>query len=215
MIELCGAACFVVGSVFFVLSAYAVSPEDAHDQLRIGCAVWIPGCVCYLWQPLPRLLGKRSTYSDTLQTLIMLLFIVGCSMVFLPHAAAVNGLFLAGSFLAFADGARNALLAQRRDQSVLVSPAPESPSTATESAQAGKTDGSQEKGQHASMVNLQLQLLGGLAFTAAAVGGGYSSDAAVVEAAMWLWLLGSALYLASAATTTCLFSAGSGLRAGF
>ena len=47
--QLIGAVLFAVGSAFFVWMAWA---DDWVLPWRVGCALWIVGCVPYLWPPL-------------------------------------------------------------------------------------------------------------------------------------------------------------------
>ena len=47
--QLIGAVLFAVGSAFFVWMAWA---DDWVLPWHVGCALWIVGCVPYLWPPL-------------------------------------------------------------------------------------------------------------------------------------------------------------------
>ena len=100
--QLIGAVLFAVGSAFFVWMAWA---DDWVLPWRVGCALWIVGCVPYLWPPLRQELQGSCTavdhLSNALQVAAMLSWVVGSAFAFHDDedtGMAVNcGGYLAGS----------------------------------------------------------------------------------------------------------------------
>ena len=99
--QLIGAVLFAAGSACFVWMAWA---DEWLLPWRIGCALWIGGCVPYLWPPLVNeRYGQTGTHvSNALQVAGMLSWAVGSAFAFTDSSQDLGmdvncGAYLAGS----------------------------------------------------------------------------------------------------------------------
>ena len=97
--QIVGAVLFSCGSACFVWMAWA---DDWLLPLRLGCALWIAGCLPYLWPPLWNEYHSTGGHvSNALQVGGMLSWAVGSALAFHDDLGiglpVTNGGFLAGS----------------------------------------------------------------------------------------------------------------------
>ena len=163
--QLVGAVLFAIGSAFFVWSAWA---DDWLTPLRVGCALWIGGCVPYLWPPLRlELRGKgldRADHtSNVLQVCGMLSWAVGSAFAFHNDLdlglEVTNGGYLAGSACLLCDA-----LLQARELCSSVGD---------------------------ERVSLLADVLAGLFYVLAGGFGGYATELALIRFGNCCWLVGS------------------------
>ena len=161
--QLVGAILFSLGSACFVWSAWA---DEWVTPWRIGCALWIGGCVPYFWPPLRNeRLGEGTHISNALQVIGMLAWAVGSGFAFHHDVdfgmQVTNAGYLIGSACLLLDP----LLQARQLFSA--------------------TTAGDEK------VSLVGDLLAGLFYTLAGAFGGYASDVALIQFGNVCWLVGS------------------------
>ena len=159
--QLIGAVLFALGSACFVWMAWA---DEWVLPWRVGCALWIGGCVPYLWPPLiNERYGTGMHVSNVLQVLAMLSWAVGSGYAFHDNVDVgmdVNcAAYLAGSACLLVD----ALLQSRQLCS------------ATRDEQA----------------SLLADLLAGVFYTLAGGFAGYASPTWLIRAGNCFWLAGS------------------------
>jgi hypothetical protein len=166
-----GAVLFSFGSACFVWMAWA---DDWVLPWRIGCALWIGGCVPYLWPPLVNeRFGIAGTHvSNALQAGGMLSWAVGSAVAFQDDVDAAlpitNGAYLAGSACLLCD----ALLQARQLRS------------ATRDEQ----------------LSLLGDLLAGVFYVLAGWFGGYATQLSLIRFGNVCWLAGSLI----SSTRPCL-----------
>lgn len=109
-ILLAGGILYVGGSPWFVYQAYA--EENWLLFYRLGCGIWIPGCLIYMVGPLQCFSSSDCSgkLSAVFQIGCVVSFIVGCLLAFsggeervLEVTPAINELFLLGSACCAAD----------------------------------------------------------------------------------------------------------------
>jgi len=119
--HLAGSLSFIVGSAVFVYQTR--SPAWLY-WYRVGCVLFIPGCLAYLWaaalSTYSRTTGLSGKVSDVLLGLAMMHYIVGCGMALRGDEREVsdsfheiNLFFLVGSVLAFVDAMKCSFSAYR------------------------------------------------------------------------------------------------------
>jgi len=168
-VHLFAAVLFVVGSLFFVYQGIA---DNWLFHYRIGCALFIIGCVAYLvaMGMAGGLLDENlsSRVSDMIIIAAMVLFIVGCVIAFHPGGEKevlrrmdlMNYIFLVGSVLLFFDATKCAISSRIAD---------------------------------ALTLGNYLNIATTTSFVAAAILGGkfYRATPFIVEEGMVMWLVGS------------------------
>ena len=129
LVQLLGAILFSVGSACFVWMAWA---DEWVLPLRLGCALWIAGCVPYVFLALrSELLREATELGDHLSVALqiggMLGWAIGSAFSFLDDLdfglQVTNGGFLAGSACLFLDAllqARALPRAERDEQASLL-----------------------------------------------------------------------------------------------
>jgi len=165
--QLIGAVLFAAGSACFVWMAWA---DEWVLPWRIGCVLWIFGCVPYLWPPCRQeYFGPRTAaahLSNVLQVCGMISWAVGSAFAFLDNvdtAMQVNAAgYLAGSACLLCD----AVLQARAFCSA--SPVPRD-----------------------ERFSLLADLFAGLFYVLAGVFGGYAKDTALLRFGNVCWLVGS------------------------
>ena len=165
--QLIGATLFTLGSGCFAWQAFV---DDWVDIFKTGCALWIGGCVVYLWPPLYNQYNKKGVrIGDLLQLAGMVAWIVGSAYGFHDDLDSVGlpvvrGGFLAGSVCLLLDALLQVLHAAR-------------------------TPGAQNE-----MFSVAADVLAGLFYMIASVLGGFATDIRLVRIGNLCWIPGSLLY---------------------
>ena len=164
--QLVGFVLFSIGSACFVWMSWV---DDWVLPLRLGCGLWIGGCVPYLWPPLRNAYvgpSPRTHLSNALQVIGMLCWAVGSACAFHSDLDTyiwyTNGGFLSGSVCLLSDA--------------LLQCSPEWPNG---------------PGTRDEQVSLLADLFAGLCYVLAGGFGGYATEPGLLRFGNACWLVGS------------------------